>query len=103
MFTTSALKEYKYSPDILGYWRQECVLEDGPEKENGAEDAPPAKSSSKNKKSSANGPEKEDPNAMLVFRVSHKVPYKTVLEGKIFVFPMATQMGGPLLDPNRIS
>jgi hypothetical protein len=21
MFTTSALKEYKYSPDILGYWR----------------------------------------------------------------------------------
>jgi hypothetical protein len=40
---------------------------------------------------------------MLVFRVSHKVPYKTVLEGKIFVFPMATQMGGPLLDPNRIS
>ncbi|CAM6022611.1 unnamed protein product [Sphagnum balticum] len=74
----------------------ECVLEDGPEKENGAEDAPPAKSSSKNKKSSANGPEKEDPNAMLVFRVSHKVPYKTVLEAEHSVVLKAENMAEKL-------
>jgi len=58
---------------------EECILEDGPDdKENGAED--PNAKSSKSKK--ANGTaEKEDPTASLIFRVSHKVAYKTVLKG----------------------
>lgn len=58
---------------------EECVLEDGPEsKENGADD--PNAKSSKSKKSNA-AAEKEDPTAVLIFRVSHKVSYKTVLKG----------------------
>ena len=61
---------------------EECVLEDGPEnKENGAADDPKA---AKTKK--ANGTaEKEDPTASLIFRVSHKVAYKTVLKGTQFL------------------
>ncbi|CAK9223934.1 unnamed protein product [Sphagnum troendelagicum] len=59
---------------------EECVLDDGPEKENGSEEAPGSKSWSKSKKSSANGTDKEDPGDNLVFRVSHKVSYKTVLK-----------------------
>jgi dynamin GTPase len=57
---------------------EECILEDGPEnKENGADD-PKAKAS---KGAKANGTaEKEDPTASLIFRVSHKVAYKTVLK-----------------------
>jgi len=54
----------------------ECILEDGPEKENGAEEA--NGKSSKSKKAS-NGTA-EDPTANLIFRVSHKVAYKTVLK-----------------------
>ncbi|KAG0555995.1 hypothetical protein M758_11G017100 [Ceratodon purpureus] len=56
----------------------ECILEDGPEnKENGADD-PNAKGAKAKK---ANGTaEKEDPTASLIFRVSHKVAYKTVLK-----------------------
>lgn len=58
---------------------EECILEDGPEnKENGAEDS--NAKSSKSKKSTATT-EKEDPTAVLIFRVSHKVSYKTVLKG----------------------
>jgi len=58
---------------------EECILEDGPEnKENGADD--PSAKSSKSKKSNA-AAEKEDPTAVLIFRVSHKVSYKTVLKG----------------------
>lgn len=56
---------------------EECILEDGPEKENGAEEA--NGKSSKSKKAS-NGTA-EDPTANLIFRVSHKVAYKTVLKG----------------------
>ncbi|CAM6079306.1 unnamed protein product [Sphagnum tenellum] len=74
----------------------ECVLEDGPEKEDGADDGPPpSKSSSKSKKSS-NAQEKEDPTAMLVFRVSHKVPYKTVLEAQHSVVLKAENMAEKL-------
>lgn len=63
---------------------EECVLEDGPEnKENGADD--PNAKASKTKK--ANGTaEKEDPTASLIFRVSHKVAYKTVLKGIVCHF-----------------
>jgi dynamin GTPase len=57
----------------------ECILEDGPEKENGAEEA--NGKSSKSKKAS-NGTA-EDPTANLIFRVSHKVAYKTVLKGTL--------------------
>ena len=59
---------------------EECILEDGPEnKENGAEDPKGAKPAKK-----ANGAaEKEDPTEKLIFRVSHKVAYKTVLKGTV--------------------
>ncbi len=61
---------------------QECILDEGPEKENGAEEASVAKSLSKSKKSSVIRTVNEDPGDDLVFQVSHKVSYKTVLKGK---------------------
>jgi len=57
---------------------EECILEDGPEVV-GAEEA--NGKSSKSKSSSNGATEKEDPTASLIFRVSHKVAYKTVLKG----------------------
>lgn len=60
---------------------QECILEDGPEKENGAVEEV-NKKDSKSRKASNGSAEKEEPaTASLIFRVSHKVPYKTVLKG----------------------
>ncbi|CAK9193656.1 unnamed protein product [Sphagnum troendelagicum] len=61
---------------------EECILEDGLEKENGAEEAaaPASKSWSKSKKTSANGTDKENLGDNLAFRISHKVSYKTVLK-----------------------
>lgn len=56
---------------------EECILEDGPE-ESDAEDT-----KSKSKKSNGSA---EDPTANLVFRVSHKVAYKTVLKGQLFLY-----------------
>lgn len=58
------------------------MLEDGPE-ETGAEEA--NGKSSKSKSSSNGTAEKEDPMASLIFRVSHKVAYKTVLKGAILI------------------
>ncbi len=61
---------------------QECILDEGPEKENGAEEASVAKSLSKSKKSSVIRTVNEDPGDDLVFQVGHKVSCKTVLKGK---------------------
>lgn len=59
---------------------EECILEDGPEVVVAEE----ANGKSSKSKSSSNGAtEKEDPTASLIFRVSHKVAYKTVLKGNI--------------------
>lgn len=57
---------------------EECILEDGPE-ESDAEDT-----KSKSKKSNGSA---EDPTANLIFRVSHKVAYKTVLKGQLLLYP----------------
>lgn len=57
---------------------EECILEDGPE-QSGAEES--NGKSSKSKSSSNGTSEKEDPTASLIFRVSHKVAYKTLLKG----------------------
>jgi hypothetical protein len=74
---------------------EECILEDGPEnKENGADD-PKAKAS---KGAKANGTaEKEDPTASLIFRVSHKVAYKTVLKGIASHFEQKMTLSGLLV------
>ncbi|CAM6036117.1 unnamed protein product [Sphagnum compactum] len=61
---------------------QECILDEGPEKENGAEKASVAKSLSKSKKSSVIRTVNKDPGDDLVFQVSHKVSYKTVLKAQ---------------------
>lgn len=70
---------------------EECILEDGPDnKENGAEDA--NAKSSKSKK--ANGTaEKDEPTSSLIFRVSHKVAYKTVLKGITFSLSFSCETG----------
>lgn len=63
---------------------EECVLEDGSEsKENGADDS--SAKSSKSKKTNV-AADKEDPTVSLIFRVSHKVSYKTVLKGIFLTF-----------------
>ncbi len=61
---------------------QKCILDEGPEKENGAEESSIAKSLSKSKKLSVIRTVHEDPGDDLVFQVNHKVSYKTVLKGK---------------------
>ena len=53
--------------------KQDCVIE-----EASVEEEPPSKSS-KDKK--ANGPDAGKPN--LVFKISNKVAYKTVLKGTV--------------------
>lgn len=53
---------------------QECVIDDASDEE----EQPPSKSS-KDKK--ANGPEKPD----LVFKITNKVAYKTVLKGAVYI------------------
>lgn len=73
---------------------EECILEDGPDnKENGAEDA--NAKSSKSKK--ANGTaEKDEPTSSLIFRVSHKVAYKTVLKASHSLVVKAENMAEKL-------
>lgn len=56
---------------------QECFLEDGAHEEQ----APAVKKSSKDKKS-ANGQVNSEAN--LMFKLSHKVPYKTVFKGNFY-------------------
>jgi dynamin GTPase len=75
---------------------EECILEDGPDnKDNGAvDDAKSAKS----KKPA----EKEDPTAVLVFRVSHKVAYKTVLKASHSLVVKAENMAEKLDWMSRI-
>lgn len=53
---------------------QDCIIDDGSEEEEA-----PSKSS-KDKK--ANGPDADMPN--LVFKITNKVAYKSVLKGDIF-------------------
>uniref|UniRef100_A9U1V2 dynamin GTPase n=1 Tax=Physcomitrium patens TaxID=3218 RepID=A9U1V2_PHYPA len=72
---------------------EECMLEDGPE-ETGAEEA--NGKSSKSKSSSNGTAEKEDPMASLIFRVSHKVAYKTVLKAEHSVHLRAENMAEKL-------
>jgi dynamin GTPase len=71
---------------------QECILDEGPEKENGAEEASVAKSLSKSKKSSVIRTVNEDPGDDLVFQVSHKVSYKTVLKAQHSLILKASNM-----------
>ncbi|CAN5950691.1 unnamed protein product [Sphagnum jensenii] len=71
---------------------QECILDEGPEKENGAEEASVAKSLSKSKKSSVNRTVNEDPGDDLVFQVGHKVSYKTVLKAQHSLILKASNM-----------
>ena len=59
---------------------QECSLEDGID-EN--EQATSNKKSSKDKKS-ANGQVNSEAN--LMFKLSHKLPYKTVFKGNFYIF-----------------
>jgi len=70
----------------------ECILDEGPEKENGAEEASVAKSLSKSKKSSFNRTVNEDPGDDLVFQVGHKVSYKTVLKAQHSLILKASNM-----------
>ncbi|CAK9257898.1 unnamed protein product [Sphagnum jensenii] len=71
---------------------QECILDEGPEKENGAEEASVAKSLSKSKKSSVSRTVNEDPGDDLVFQVGHKVSYKTVLKAQQSLILKASNM-----------
>jgi len=66
---------------------EECILEDGPE-ESDAEDT-----KSKSKKSNGSA---EDPTANLIFRVSHKVAYKTVLKAHHSIILKAENMAEKL-------
>lgn len=72
---------------------EECILEDGPE-QSGAEES--NGKSSKSKSSSNGTSEKEDPTASLIFRVSHKVAYKTLLKAEHSVHLKAETMAEKL-------
>jgi dynamin GTPase len=56
---------------------EECTIEDGDD-----DDAPATTKASSKDKASSNGPNTSDA-AGLVFKISHKVAYKTLLKGKI--------------------
>jgi hypothetical protein len=62
---------------------QECFLEDGADEK---EQATSEKKSSKDKKS-ANGQVNSEAN--LMFKLSHKVPYKTVFKGNFYIILFA--------------